>query len=212
MPRRGRLEITGASGPIENTFLRQDGSRLAVVLPGRRGGWLAAAIYYPVIAMLDEGFDALCLESIYIDAPSPATLRDDANAVVRAGRAAGEYRQVALVGKSLGTLAMAELIASDAAFAYAPSIWLTPLLRNDRVAAALERLGAPGLIVVGTQDPLHDVDVLSGLEAQGHRVLVLAGAHHGLAIDGDAPASAEIPRELVRAVLDYLRDPTVREA
>ena len=207
MPAWDRLEIAGASGPIANTFLRQDGARLAVVLPGMVGGWLTAAVYYPVLAVLDEGLDAVCLDSIYREAPTLERLRDDATAAVHAGMAAGAYTQTVLVGKSLGTLAMAELIASDPDLADAPTIWLTPLLRNARVAAALERLRAPGLFVIGTDDPHHDADALTGLEARGHRVLVLSGAHHGLAIDGDAPRSAEIPRRLVDAVLDYLRRP-----
>lgn len=207
MPRRDRLEISGPSGPIENTFFRQDGSRLAVVLPGRRGGWLTAAVYYPVLGVLDAGLDVLCLDDwVHDDAPTPVKLRDDVIAAVRAGRATGDYRQVVLVGKSLGTLVMAELISNDAGLADAPSIWLTPLVRDDRVASALRRLDTPALIVIGTEDEHHDPDVLSEMESRAHRVLVLPGTHHGLAIDSDALGSAEIPRTLVRAVLDYLRD------
>ena len=204
MPVLDRLDITGSVGPIGNTFFRQDGTRLAVVLPGRRGGWLAIAVCYPVLAMLDLGLDALCLDSVYEEAPPRQTLREDATAALRAGTAAGAYQQVALAGKSLGTLAMAELILHDSDLAGAPTIWLTPLLKDGRVAAALERLARPGLIVIGTDDSHHDAEALSALEARGHRALALAGAHHGLAIDGDARRSAEIPRLLVDAVSDYL--------
>ena len=205
MPVWDRLEITGASGPIANTFLRQDGARLAVVLPGIRGGWMTPAVYYPVLGILDEGFDVVCLDSIYRETPGPETLRDDATAAVRAAMAAGGYGQILLAGKSLGTLAMAEMILTDPGFAVPATIWLTPLLRNGRVAAALERLDTPGLIVTGSEDPHHDSEALSKLEARAHRVLVLGGAHHGLAVGGDATRSAEIPRQLVAAVLDYLR-------
>jgi pimeloyl-ACP methyl ester carboxylesterase len=202
MPVWDRLDLTGESGPLGNTFLRQDGSGLAVVLPGRLGGWMTAAVYYPVLAMLDRGFDALCLDS-YQEVPDPSTLRDDAAAAVAAGMAAGRYQQVMLAGKSLGTLAMAELILDRPDFAGASTIWLTPLLKVDRVAAALERLRTPGLVVIGSEDSHHDTGVLAELEACSHRVLVVAGAHHGLAIDGNAAASADIPRQLVDAVLGY---------
>ncbi|MBO0838801.1 MAG: hypothetical protein J2P28_25245, partial [Actinobacteria bacterium] len=128
-------------------------------------------------------------------------------AVVRAARAAGDYRELCLAGKSLGTLAMAELIASDPDLAGARTIWLTPLLRDERVGAALGRLDTPGLIVIGSEDPHHDPALLADLQTGGHRVLVIAGAHHGLAIDGQAVASAEIPGQLVAGVLDYLGEP-----
>jgi hypothetical protein len=208
MPAWSRLEVTGPAGPIRNTFLRQDGSRLAVVLPGMIGGWLTVAVYYPVLGILDEGFDTLCLDWTHQEVPDRERLREDASAGVRAGAAAGDYRQLILVGKSLGTRAMAEIVMGDAAFARAPTIWLTPLLKDDRVAAALQLLVTPGLIVIGTEDPHHSAEALSELEGRGHRTLVLAGAHHGLAVEGDAVASAEIPRRLVGAVLDYLRAPS----
>jgi pimeloyl-ACP methyl ester carboxylesterase len=204
---RDRLDVNGSVGPIGNTFFRQDGTRLAVVLPGSRGGWLTIAVSYPVLAMLDLGLDALCLDSVYEGTPTREALREDATAALRAGTAAGAYQQVVLAGKSLGTLAMAELICDGPDLAGAPTIWLTPLLKDGRVAAALERLASPGLIVIGTDDHHHDAGALSALEARGHRVLVLAGAHHGLAIDGDAIRSAEIPRLLVDAVSDYLGQP-----
>jgi hypothetical protein len=38
-------------------------------------------------------------------------------------------------------------------------------------------------------------------------VLVIDGAHHGLAVDGDARASAAIPGRLVDAVTAYLGVP-----
>lgn len=207
MPEWDRLDVIGAAGPIGNTFLRQRGTRLAVVLPGLRAGWMTPAVYYPVLGILDEGLDALCLDSIYDQIPARQRLLDDATAAVREGRAAGNYQQVMLAGKSLGTLAMTELILRDSQFTDAPTIWLTPLLKNDRVAAALQSLDTPALVVMGSEDAHHDIEVLSGLEARGHRVLVLARAHHGLAIDGDARGSAQIPCRLVEAVLDYLRAP-----
>jgi hypothetical protein len=208
VPEWGRLDLTGRAGPIGNVFVRQRGTRLAVVLPGMRGGWSTPAVYYPVLGLLDGGLDVLCLDSIYDEMPARERLLEDATAALRAGRAAGDYEQVMLAGKSLGTLAMAELILRDPHFTDAATIWLTPLLKDDRVAAALERLDTTALVVIGSEDSHHDIEVLAGLEARGHRVLVLARAHHGLAISGDARASAEIPRLLVEAVLDYRRDPT----
>jgi hypothetical protein len=200
-----RIDVGGAEGPIGNVYLRQNGTRLAVAFPGGRGGWMTPAVYYPVLAMLDEGFDALCLDSIYDQTPSSERLLYDATAALRAGAAAAAYEQVVLAGKSLGTLAMAELILHDPELADAPTVWLTPLLKNGRVAAALDCLTTPGLVVIGTEDPHHDREALSAVEARGHRVLVVAGANHGLAVDGDARRSAAVPRQLVDTVLDYLR-------
>ena len=60
-----------------------------MVLPGLGAGWMTPAVYYPVLGILDEGLDALCLDSIYDQIPARDRLLDNATAAVRAGRAAG---------------------------------------------------------------------------------------------------------------------------
>jgi len=50
---------------------------------------MTPAVYYPVLGILDEGLDALCLDSIYDQIPARDRLLDNATAAVRAGRAAG---------------------------------------------------------------------------------------------------------------------------
>ena len=172
-----------------------------VVLPGFMGGWNTPATYYPVLALLDGGFDALCLDSIYSEHPTIHVLTADAHAALEAARRAGDYSQFAVAGKSLGTLAIAELLLDGTIPADTASIWLTPLLRNERTKSALDAIERRALIVIGTADPHYDPEVLRTLR---HTVAVIEGANHGLAVDGDAVASAEIPRRLVAAVRDYV--------
>jgi len=198
------LDLRGTSGPIGNTFLSQDASRIAVVLPGFMGGWSTPATYYPVLALLDRGFDALCLDSVYREHPPVDVLTADARAAVEAGRRAGDYSEVAVVGKSLGTVAVTELVLSGAMPRSTMSIWLTPLLRSERTIAALEALQRRALIVIGTADPHFDQAALDALVARGHVVEVIAGANHGLTVDGDAVKSAQIPPRLVAAVHGYI--------
>jgi hypothetical protein len=198
------LEVHGASGPIRNTFLRQGGSCLAVALPGFRGGWLVPAVYYPVLCLVDRGADVLCLDSIYQTDPNPERLYQDSLAAIAAGTSAASYREVVVIGKSLGTSAMAELSVRGRLPVGAPTIWLTPLLKADPVVEAIRRLKRPGLIVIGTADPNYVRDRLDSLEQARHSVLVLEGVNHGLAVDGSAERSAEVPHQLVRAVKEYL--------
>lgn len=199
-----RLEIRGASGPIRNTYLVHGCSRVAVVLPGFMGGWSTPATYYPVLALLDRGFDALCLDSIYDEHPAPDVLKADSAAALEAARDAADYDQVLVVGKSLGTVAIAALLADGSLPAATPTIWLTPLLQNDATRGAIGSLTTPALFVIGTSDPSFDRPALERLEAGGHHVLVLDRANHGLSVDGDAAASADVPRRLVAAVQGYV--------
>lgn len=198
------LELTGASGHLGNTFLTQGATRIVVVFPGFMGGWSTPATYYPVLALLDRGYDALCLDSIYREHPAAAVLKADSAAAVAATKHAGDYKSTLAMGKSLGTIAMAELLLDGTLEQSSPTIWLTPLLGDQRVQTAIASLKARALFVIGTEDPHFDQASLDSLSARGHLAVVIPRANHGLAVDGDASASADVPRRLVDAVHGYV--------
>jgi len=200
------LQIVGDSGRIDNVHLQGSGRRLALVLPGFRGGWMTAAVYYPVLALQERASDVICLESIYLGQPARDTLHADAAAALQAARAIGSDRGEVIAGKSLGTLQMAELLARGDLGLDTPTIWITPLIRDHAVAAAVASLTSPGLLILGTDDPHYDARLLRELSEKGHQMLILDHAHHGLAITGDADASARIPSRLVAAVRSYLSE------
>jgi hypothetical protein len=58
-----------------------------------------------------------------------AWLGQDAQAAVQAGMKKRTYDRLILIGKSIGTLSLAYLVA-QAGYATATSIWVTPLLRQ----------------------------------------------------------------------------------
>jgi hypothetical protein len=68
------------------------------------------------------------------------------------------------------------------------------------------RFEGNGRRLAGTDDPHYDAQQLRELSETGHQTLVLDRAHHGLAIMGDADASARIPLRLVAAIRSYLSE------
>ncbi len=110
-----------------------------------------------------------------------------------------EYDPLVLVGKSLGTIALAELYRT-ADLGQAPSIWLTPLLGQEAVRNALASLDAPALVVLGTADPHSDPALLP---QDGFETLVVEGADHGLELP-DPVASVDALRRVVDAMARFL--------
>lgn len=199
------VEIARTSVPLVNTFLRcENAVGTAIVLPGGRGGWMTPSVYYPVLAMLDRSLDVLALESNYKVFPEIAILSADAAAAFDVGLETGARGAIVVAGKSLGTLAMAGLLADERIPRDVLTIWLTPLLKQPQVETAIPQLERPGLFVIGTVDEHYDAARLDALRERGHQVLVIEGAHHGLAIDGNAAQSAEVAVRLVGAVSTYL--------
>jgi pimeloyl-ACP methyl ester carboxylesterase len=200
------LNIVGPSGQLDNVRFEGNGRRLALVLPGFRGGWMTAAVYYPVLALQESASDVICMESIYSEHPPRDRFYADAASALQAAGAIGSDHGEVIAGKSLGTVQMAELLTRGDLSSDTLTIWLTPLLLDPAVAGAIASLTRPALVVIGTDDPHYDAQQLRELSETGHQTLVLDRANHGLAIMGDADASARIPLRLVAAVRSYLSE------
>ena len=146
------LNIVGPSGQLANVHFKGNGRRLALVLPGFRGGWMTAAVYYPVLALQESASDVICMESIYSGHPQRDRFYADAAAALQAARAIGSDHGEVVAGKSLGTVQMAELLARGDLSSDTLTIWLTPLLLDPSVARAIASLTSPALLVIGTDD------------------------------------------------------------
>jgi hypothetical protein len=101
-----------------------------------------------------------------------------------------------LIGKSLGAHA-----AGIAAERGIPSVWLTPLLRQEFVLDALRRATAPFLLVGGTADPAWDGEVARKLTAH---VLEVAHADHAMLLPGPLAGSARVLGHVATAVEEFL--------
>jgi len=211
------LEIPGYHGePVPNTFFRQaqEARHAAIVLPGIGYTCQMPLLYYPTRLLLDQGADVLWVEYAYNKRSGFQTLssseqerwlRTDVNAACRAVLTQRSYQQVTVIGKSLGTVAMGDLLTTEAMFAHAQAIWLTPLLRHDRLREQIQRSGHRSLFVIGTADPHYHATYLDNVRAatRGDTV-VIEGADHSLEISGDVLQSLTVMEQVLRAIQTFL--------
>jgi hypothetical protein len=215
------LDIRGYDGqPVPNRLLRPRGpiDRLVALLPGYGYTLDMPLFYYIENRALEVGADVLRVEYVYNRLPAFQAagaderrrwLLADAEAALRVALEGRAYRGVALVGKSLGTAAMAHLLAAHApASAAWTSVWLTPLLAEAEVRAAVRGFPGRSLVVIGTDDPHHDPNVLAALAAQPTiATVVVEGAEHGMDIPGDPVASVRALERIVAAQIRFLPSP-----
>ena len=204
------LDIAGFGGePVPNALIAHESSRhLAVVLPGLSYNALMPALFFPWRLLLEMGADVLRVDYDYArperrgdpTGEMAARLTADVSAAVAAGLAAGDYRRVTLLGKSLGTMAMAHLLSTEPRLATADCIWLTPLLRHERLRSRLRDAARRSLLVIGTADAEHDPAVLAELRAAGADLLELEGAGHGLDVAEDVMMSIEYLATIARRI------------
>jgi predicted alpha/beta-hydrolase family hydrolase len=212
------LEITGYRGePVPNTFFRhdQEAEQVAIMLPGIGYTCQMPFLYYPTRLLLARGAEVLWVEYAYsrredFQALSPSEqerwLLADVTAACRA--AIGQHRseQVLLIGKSLGTIAMGHLLTTEPMVAHARAIWLTPLLRNDRLRAQIQRSGHRSLFVIGTADPHYHAAYLAEVQAATRgETVIIEGGDHSLEVGGDVFASLQAVEQVLRAMEAFLR-------
>lgn len=207
------LEIVGyRDEPVPHRFFRQDREtrHLAIVLPGM--GYTAdmPLLHYPAQLLLQAGADVLVVDYAYSQradfAALPPSEREawlfaDVSAAFRAALAQRPYHAVTLLGKSLGTLAMARLLDTEAELAGARTVWLTPVLTNDRVWAQLRHAGRRSVVAIGTADPFYDEARIAEVRAlPGTEVVVIDGADHSLELPGDALGSLAALEQVLHAL------------
>lgn len=201
---------------VPNRFLRPDNSigALAVLLPGFGYTLDMPLFYYTEHLLLESGWDVLRVEYAYHRRPeadiSPRSklverLDADTMAAWRAGLDQRHYGRVALVGKSLGTLAMGHLLTAENPLPRASAVWLTPLLSVARLREQIARFGGPSLFVIGTADEEHDPETLDAMiAATNGEAVVVEGADHGMDIAGDPVGSVRAVERFVDALARFL--------
>ncbi len=181
------LAITGYGGqPVPNVFFKQEerGKTLAVLLPGLNYTCDMPLLYYSTRLLEQRRADVLQLHANYTSTDfqmaSPLEqiqrLSGDALAAVEIGLARLSYNRLVLVGKSIGTLAMAHLVDTPHA-AEAVTIWLTPLLGQPWLVEAAMKCREPSLFVAGMADPAFDAAALERIkESTGAEAFLVRGS------------------------------------
>jgi predicted alpha/beta-hydrolase family hydrolase len=212
------LPIAGYRGEaVPNRLLqpREPANALAILLPGLAYTLDMPLFYYAEHLLLERGWDVLRVEYAYNLRPEYAALpqpeqrrwlRDDTTAAYRSGLGRHGYDRVALVGKSLGTLAMGHLLTlAESPAAPARAVWLTPLLKNPELRRQIAQFGGPSLFVIGGADPHYNPVILQEMSAATNgEAVVVDGADHGMDIPGDPVGSVRGLERIVVALSQFL--------
>jgi predicted alpha/beta-hydrolase family hydrolase len=210
------VEIPTESGSLPMVWWEQPeaANKLAIVLPGQWFGCGPLPTAYATLALQARGADVVWVNYSYdreagfarLDqAEQENWLFQDARAGMESALSRGPRDRYVVTGKSLGTLAMTQLMDEGRLPADARTIWLTPMLRDGRVRRALEALDRPGLLVIGDQDSHFNPAFIDALANRGMcHVVVLAGANHGLTVAGDLAASARVVEHYLIALSTFL--------
>jgi dienelactone hydrolase len=166
--------------------------------------------------MLNKGADVLQVDYAYNTLPEFAALDAESRNqwlcadVAAAYQALCEqrtYEHIILVGKSLGTMGVGHLLATQAADANHSALWLTPLVKHPKLRAQMKTFAGDALIVIGTADSHYDAACLEEIgETVRRKIIAIDGANHGMNIPGDVLASIQVLEQIMRGVETFVND------
>ena len=210
------LNIVGYKNrEVPNTFIRQKetASCAALMLPG--WGYTAhmPLLYYAADILLNRGVDVLQVDYGYSTLPEFGALDSagrnrwlavDVEAAYQVLIAQRAYQHIVLIGKSLGTLGMGHLLATQVLPATTSAIWMTPLVKNTQLRAQMKAFEGAALIVIGTADGQYDANCIAEIgETALRKVLAIPGADHGMNIGTDVVASISVLSTIMQSVQEF---------
>ena len=209
------LSIAGYEGqPVPNTFIRQRDatSHAAIILPGLGYTAQMPLLFYVSEMLLTQNADVLQVNYNYIDAfrgldnaTQHQWLAADSDATYRALIAQRSYTHLTVIGKSLGTLAMAHLFTTHTFPVHTTALWLTPVLTNAAVREQIASFASPSLLAIGTADSYYDPGTLAKIgETPTRKFLIVEGADHGMNVGDDVIQSIQALETTMRAIRTFL--------
>ncbi|TFF95113.1 hypothetical protein EU546_03845 [Candidatus Thorarchaeota archaeon] len=209
------IEIAGHVDNVSNEYLRlkTGAERYAIVFPGRGYTTQAPLLYYTNRFLLHKGINVLNINYDYMNNQDFATkaqeeqmewLRDDVLAAYRAAEEQLQERAYCLVGKSLGTIALAYILEEIPDSRDLRFIWHTPLILLPQVQRAIKEYSPRSLLVIGTEDPHFDESVLTELvqRADVNRA-VIEGANHGMEASTDPIGLLQVMEQVIQSLEEF---------
>jgi hypothetical protein len=211
------LKIVGFQGEyVPNTFFQQEVHKnsLGIIFPGFRYSCSMPLLYYTTEQLLSSQYDVLQVEYAYSQRKDFSSMdpqqrnqiiRSDAIAAFKAGRQQGLYKNILIVGKSIGTIAMGHLLSHEHLGKDTKFIWLTPLLANESLRRQIRLQRPQSLFIAGTGDQhyhaQHFADMVSLTNAKS---LLVEEANHSLAFIDNIEKSIVTLGKVIKAISSFI--------
>ncbi len=217
MPSIKKLEVVGYKNQkVPNMYFDFNSNQLAIFLPGLAYTNDSPILHYTGSYFMQKEINILRVDYKYFDNPeymqAPEDERKqwlvtDVEAVIQAVLSKQKYKKIYLIGKSVGTLALGELLVSTNTnlLKYAEVIWLTPLLNKGELADKILNINNRSLVILGTEDPAYKEDILKKvLEKENIEVYTIEGANHSLEITNNIIESINISEKILVKIIDFI--------
>jgi alpha/beta superfamily hydrolase len=203
--------------PLPHTFFEGDGVGLMVILPGLHYGPDGPVLYHLAKRVQEAGWDTLGLTYGFQTSAATAWAEhyaeclEECRAALQEAMGQHRYPQTGIVGKSLGSMVLAQLCAGGSVPEATRLAYLTPPINNPAFASAFAETRHPAYLAIGTRDSFYDAPSLEALSTRRPALVrVLEGADHGLDVPRDLSGTLSVVGQVVEDVSSFFLTGEIR--
>ncbi|MBK3495040.1 alpha/beta hydrolase [Viridibacillus sp. YIM B01967] len=175
---------------INYTHIEMGSKIICFMFSGSSYNYDKPLFYYATMAMLQNKIDVVHIHYSYgehflkttLDEISK-TMVDDINPVILDVLKNGKYTETIFLGKSLGTIPIANDLMKRNEFSKSKMILFTPLLKFDSIFDSILNSEHQGLLVIGDKDPHFSSNQIEQLSNSNLKIEIVQNANHSLDIE-----------------------------
>ncbi|TBX46639.1 alpha/beta hydrolase [Bacillus thuringiensis] len=176
---------------IYYTHIEKGSSTVCFMFSGSGYNYDKPLFYYATMLMLEHKIDVVHIHYSYdeqvMNKPMEEVTKvmmDDINPVINEVLKDEQYNETMFLGKSLGTIPIANDLMKRDEFAQSKMILLTPLLTFDTIFDSILHSRHEGFLVIGDKDHQYNADQIDQLYKTSLQIEVVKNANHSVNVGG----------------------------
>ncbi|PES26472.1 alpha/beta hydrolase [Bacillus cereus] len=186
-----RKEVHINDKVIRYTHIEKGSSTVCFMFSGSGYNYDKPLFYYATMLMLEHKIDVVHIHYSYdgqlMNKPMEEVTKvmmDDINPVINEVLKDEQYNETMFLGKSLGTIPIANDLMKREEFAQSKMILLTPLLTFDTIFDSILHSRHEGFLVIGDKDHQYNADQIDQLYKTNLQIEVVKNANHSVNVGG----------------------------
>ncbi|MFP3413687.1 alpha/beta hydrolase [Bacillus sp. SIMBA_074] len=172
---------------IRYTHIEKGSSAVCFMFSGSGYNYDKPLFYYATMLMLENKIDVVHIHYSYdgqlMEKPMEEVTKvmmDDINPIINEVLRNGQYNDSMFLGKSLGTIPIANDLMKREEYLQSKMILLTPLLTFDSIFDSILHSHHDGLLVIGDKDHQYNASQMEQLDQSNLKIKIVKNANHSL--------------------------------
>ncbi|MED0905944.1 alpha/beta hydrolase [Bacillus nitratireducens] len=209
-----KKEIHIENKVIRYTHIEKGSNTICFMFSGSGYNYDKPLFYYATMLMLENKIDVVHIHYSYdgqlMEKPMEEVTKvmmDDINPIINEVLRNGQYNDSMFLGKSLGTIPIANDLMKREEFAQSKIILLTPLLTFDSIFDSILHSRHEGLLVIGDKDHQYNVNQMNQVHKTNLKIVVVKNANHSLNVgEFETENSITVIAKMIEKLEEIIKD------